>query len=54
MMHNIKEMKTEVEEVVLIKGEEKNKGKQSIDIRGAKMRTPKQRIKRPTQYLYPL
>ena len=57
MMHNTKEMKIEVGDVVLIKGEEKNKGKWSIGIvegfykgkddvlRGFKLRTPKSHIK---------
>ena len=32
MMHNTKEMKIEVGDVVVIKGQEKNKGKWSIEI----------------------
>ena len=66
MMHNTKEMKIEVGYVVLIKGEEKNKGKWGIRkveelykgkddvIRGVKLRTPKSHTERPIQYLYPL
>ena len=59
MMHNTREMKIEVGDVALIKGEEKNKGKRSIGIvgelykgkddviRGIKLRTPKSHIERP-------
>ena len=66
MMHNTKEIKTEVEDVVIIKGEEKNKGKGSIGIveelykgkddvvRSVKLRTPKSHTERPIQCLYPL
>ena len=58
MMHNTKEMKIEVGDVVLIKGEEKNKGKWSIRIveelykgkddviRSVRLRTPKSHIER--------
>ena len=56
MMHNTKEMKIEVGDVVLIKGEEKNKGKWIIGIveelykgkdnviSGVKLQTPKSHI----------
>ena len=66
MMHNTKDMKIEVGDVVLIKSEEKNKGKLSIEIveelykgkddviRGVKLRTPKLHIERPIQHLYQL
>ena len=66
MMHNSKEMKIEVGDVVLIKDEKKNKGKWSIEIleelykgkddvmRGVKLRTPTSHIGRPIQYFYPL
>ena len=59
-------MKIEVGDVVLIKGEEKNKAKWSIGIveelykgkddviRGVKLRTQKLHIERPIQHLYPL
>ena len=58
MIHNTKEMKIEVGDVVLIKGEEKNKGKWSIRIveelykgkddvtRSVRLRTPKSHIER--------
>ena len=59
MMNNIKEMKIEVGDMVLIKGEEKNKGKWNIRIveelykgkdnvmRGVTLRTQKSHIERP-------
>ena len=59
MMYNTKEMKIKVGNVVLIKGEEKNKGKCSTGIveelykgkddviRGINLRTPKSHIERP-------
>ena len=59
-------MKVEVEVVVLIKGEEKNKGKRSIGIMaeffkvkddavpGVKLQTVKSPAERPIRYLYPL
>ena len=65
LMHNTKEMMIEVEDVVLSKGEEKNKGKWSIEIveelykgkddviRGVKLRTPKLDIERLIHCLYP-
>ena len=58
MIHNTKEMKIEVGDVVLIKGKEKNKGKWSIRIveelykgkddviRSVRLRTPKSHIER--------
>ena len=66
MIHNTKVTKIEVGDVVLIKGEEKNKGKWSIGIveelhkgkddviRGVKLQTPKFHIERPIQHLYSL
>ena len=66
MMHNTKAIKIEVGDVVLIKGNEKNKGKWSIGIveelhkskdnaiRGFKLRTPKSNTERTNQHLYPL
>ena len=66
MLYNTKAMKIEVGDVVLIKGNEKNKGKWSIGIveelhkskdntiRGFKLRTPKSNTERTNQHLYPL
>ena len=66
MMHNTKEMEIEVGDVVLIKVEEKNKRKCSIEILrelfkdkddvmcGVKVQTPKSQIERPIQYLHRL
>ena len=66
MMHNTKEMKIEVEDVALIKVEEKEKRKWRIGIveeqykgkddviHGIKQQTPKSQIEQPIQHLYPL
>ena len=64
MIHSTKAIKIEVEVMVIIKGEEKNKGKRSIGIMeelfkgkddtvpGVKLQIVKSPTERPIQYLY--